>query len=662
MEKLALRVAAVCGFIVLAAAGPLSAKITSINVTRVQNEAFGGRVFAVGKYERWKGTVHGVVDPADPHNSFIVNIDRAKNAAGLVEYDVDVDFFKPQNPRNGTNHLYYDVLNRGNKLAIGFVNSGGGGNEPTTAAHAGTGFLMDRGFTIVWSGWQADVAPGVGRLVARFPTAKNAGAPIVGVAREEFIVASNASPFTATLAYPAATVDPDSATLTVRENETDARERPPGLSFTFISDTRVSITRPSDPRFDGGAIYEFIYEARDPFVAGLALAATRDVISFLRYETRAADGTANPLAGALPRHALAAGVSQSGRFLRDLIYLTGNVDERGRQVMDGANPIIAGSRKTFTNYAFAQPGRFSRQHEDHLFPGDQFPFTYTMLTDPISGRRDSILARCEAFRSCPKVVHTDSDTEIWQARGALVTTSPEGETVDLPDSVRAYLFAGTQHGPAAQPEPITNPPAADPTCKQLTNPLQYAPMLRAVTAALDDWASRNRAPPRSRYPTLDDRTLVRPDEVRFPTFGNVIYNGKTNVLHLTDQSVQPPFLGPAYPDFVGRTDRDGNTVGGVRHPFLEVPIATYAGWNLRVRGQAENELCSLTGSYIPFKRTRAERMAAGDPRPSLQERYRSHQQYVKEVARAAERLVRERLLLESDADDIVAAADRANVP
>ena len=630
----------------------VNAGITRINITRLESPTFEGRSFgSVGQYEKLVGTIHGEVDPGDRRNAGIINIARApRNAAGHVEYDVDLYILKPIDPNRGSNHIYYDVNNRGNLLAIQFINQGGGGNDPTTAADAGTGFLMELGYTLVWSGWQADIAPGMDRLLARFPIATNAGAPIVGISREEFIDLTD-DPIVATLDYPAATLDPGSATITVRQNERDPRQTPKGLSFTFMDNRTVQITRP--PGFDLGAIYEFIYEARDPMVMGLAFAATRDVVSFLRYETEDSMGAPNPLAAAgLPPIALIAGVSQSGRWTRDFIFQGFNEDEQGRQVFEGANPIIAGSRKTFTNFAFAQPGRFSRQHEDHVFPNDQFPFTYTMLTDPLTGRTDSILRRCEATSTCPKIFHVDSDFEIWGARGALITTSPTGQPVLLPDNVRAYLLSSTQHG-------VGN--ATFGICQQLSNPLPYS-SLPALTADLDDWVTTGQAPPPSRYPTLAEGTLVPIDQTGFPDIPGVSYPGNYNVLRVADYSVQPPFEGVAYPVFVTPVDADGNSVAGIRHPLLEVPIATYTGFNLRAEGHAPGEACSTTGSYIPFERTLADRQATGDPRRSLQERYANHERYVIRVARAAERLVRERLLLQADADRIVAAAAESQVP
>jgi Alpha/beta hydrolase domain len=628
-------------------------EVTELVITSRESPTFGGVEFgSSGQYERLSGFAEGALDPSDPLNAGIVNIDKApRNDAGLVEYRVDVQILKPIDPASGNGWLLYDVVNRGNKRAIARLNGGSGGNDPWLAADAGTGFLMNRGYTVVWSAWQGDITAGDGRVVAEFPVATNGGEPIVGLSREEFIDDSGDNPFTGSLVYPAADLNPDLATLTVRQKEMDERQTPPGLAWEYVSDREISITRPDGDEFDGGAIYEFIYPAKDPIVMGIGFAATRDVISYLRYES----GPANPLKlGKDPylSHAMAFGSSQSGRFLRDLVYQGFNQDEAGRQVLDGLIPHIAGSRKTFTNYEFAAPGRYSRQHEDHLFPGDQFPFSYAESTDPISGRTDGIL---EETDTCPKVMHIDSETELWQARGSLVVTDTSGADLDLPANVRAYLVTGTQHGPDAVPE--------FGICQQLSNPLDYAPVLRAVVVALEQWVEDGRRPPPTRYGSVDAGTLVPPDQesTGFPSIPDVRYNGLLNGLRLNDHSVQPPAEGEPYPVLVSKADADGNSVAGLRLPLLQVPSGTHLGWNLRAPGFAEDELCSTTGSYIPFAQDQADREAAGDPRLSLEERYESQGVYLSRVAREAARLVRQRLLLQEDADRILGIAAASDV-
>jgi hypothetical protein len=628
--------------------------VTELVVTTRESPTFEGVEFgSSGQYERLIGFAKGALDPSDPLNAGIVNIDKApRNEQGLVEYRVEIDILKPIDPSRGNGWLFYDVLNRGNKLANSFVNRGGGGNNPRLASDAGTGFLMNQGYTIVWSAWQGDIAAGDGRMVAEFPIATHGDEPIVGLSREEFIDASGESPFAGNLVYPAADLNPDLATLTVRQNEMDERQTPPGLAWEYVSDSEISITRPDSDEFDAGAIYEFIYPAKDPIVMGIGFAATRDVVSYLRY----ASDAGNPLklgGHPYPRRAMGLGISQSGRFLRDLIYQGFNQDEAGRQVFDGAVPVIAGSRKTFTNYEFAAPGRYSRQHEDHLFPGDQFPFSYAEVTDPISGRTDSILAECEATDTCPKIMHFDSETELWQARGSLVVTDTTGQDLKLPKNVRAYFASGTQHGPAAEP--------SFGICQQLSNPLDYAPILRAVVVALEQWVDDGRRPPASRYGSADAGTLVPPESLDYPEIPGFTFDGLVNGLRLNDHSVQPPAEGEAYPVLVSKVDADGNAVAGIRHPLLEVPSATHLGWNLRAPGFAEGELCSTTGSYIPFAQDQADREAAGDPRPSLEERYESQGVYLNRVAREAARLVRQRLLLQEDADRILGAAAESGI-
>jgi hypothetical protein len=392
---------------------------------------------------------------------------------------------------------------------------------------------------------------------------------------------------------------------------------------------------------------------------GVGLAAFRDVISFLRYDRADPLGNPNPIAtDRLPEVALSIGVSQSGRLLRDFLYQGFNEDVEGRIVFDGMHPDIAGSRKTFTNYRFSQPGRWQKQHEDHLYPGDQFPFTYGTLTDPISGRTDGLLARCSASDTCPLIVHTDGEAEIWQARSSLVVTDPLGRHIDLPPNVRAYLIAGTQHGGGSGVH-VGSPDFG--ICQNLSNPMPISQIRRAVTVALYEWVSAGTPPPPSRFPTVSAGTLVSADAVDFPAIPGVEFSASYNPLRLREPTAVPTEGEDAYTVLVGTVDGDGNMAGGVKHPNLEAPIGTYTGWNLRREGFGVGEQCAGSGSFIPFAATRAERVASGDPRLSLEERYPTHEAYVDAVGRAAESLVRERLLLPADAAEIVELAKQSDV-
>jgi len=653
----------------------VEARVTEVVITSIESPTFEGLSFPpVGQYERLSGIARGELDPNDPLNAGIVNIDKApRNARGNVEYDVDIFILKPVNLSKGNGRIFYDVLNRGNKLAHRYFNDGLGGNDPRLAADAGLGFLMRQGYTILWSGFQCSYpipgqspgggsrfAPGGGSMQARFPIATNPdGSPIVGLSREEIIVESNASPFVAYLTYAAANLDTTQARLTVRERQADPRQTPAGMSWSYIDQWSIRITRPSSPAFDGGAIYEFIYPAKDPIVTGMAFASLRDVVSFLRYEVTDDIGNPNPLApgGTLGiEKAIGFGASQSGRYLKNFIYEGFNQDEKHRLVFDGAMPDIAGSRMNWINFEFSQTGRWSRQHEDHFQVNDQFPFTYNLLHDPISGLTDGILVKCQATGTCPKIMHTDTEGEIRQARASLVVTDTTGADITLPNNVRAYLFACSQHGGTGGVPTLG-------ICQQLSNPLDYRPVRRALLFALDQWITDGTEPPATRFPKRADGTLVLSDQAStgFPNIPGVTYNGLYNWLRLTDYSVQPPAEGAFYPVFVARVDSDGNGVAGIRVPDVEVPIATYTGWNLRAAGHAENEACSGTGMYLPFAQTKAERLATGDPRPSIEERYPNHGTYVSEVAHAVNNLVRERLLLEEDAEQIKEAAAESSI-
>jgi len=429
-------------------------------------------------------------------------------------------------------------------------------------------------------------------------------------------------------------------------------------AWNFTSERRIRVNRP--PEFDGGAIYEILYLAKDPIVMGLGFAATRDVISFLRYEITDSEGNPNPLMSVgLASSAISLGVSQSGRFLRDMLYLGFNEDVAGRIVFDGMHPNIAGSRKTFTNYQFGQPGRWQKQHEDHFFPGDQFPFTYATVYDPISDRADGLQVMCSASNTCPRIIHSDGEAEIWQARSSLIVTDAMGEHVDLPDNVRAYLIAGTRHGGGRGVH--SGPPPSAGICQNLNSPIPLAQIRRALTVALYEWVVDGTEPPPSRFPTVALGTLVLPTSVGFPSIPDVTFTGSHNPLRRNDHRVFPPLQGDGYAVLAGRVDPDGNMIAGIRHPNLSVPIGTYTGWNLRRKGFAEGAQCGGAGSFIPFAVSRSDREATGDPRLSLEERYRDHDTYVNAVAQAADALVHDRLLLQQDADAIVELAEGSKV-
>jgi hypothetical protein len=625
--------------------------VLRLELTERLTPVFDGRSFGpIGTYESLSGTVHGELDPLHPLNARIINLDKApRNVAGRVEYRSDFTLMTPSDLAKGNGWLLYDVPNRGNKVALTRLNRGADGNRPTTEAHAGDGFLMRHGFSLIWSAWQSRVPAGADRLNAVFPTVA-----ATGINRDEFIAEGfgpgdafiqeiSETTFVGTLSYPAADLGRDKATLTVRERERDPRATPPGLAWRYLDDTHIEITRP--PGFDRGAIYEFIYPAKNPEVMGIGFAAIRDLVSFLRNDTSAN----NPIRGRV-RHTLGFGISQSGRVLRDLVHLGFNQDLNGNKVFDAIFPVVSGSRRTFINFAFAQPGRYSRQHEDHAFLDDQFPFTYPTLTDPLSGKTDGIMRRAAEAGVRPKVMHLDADSDMWAARASLVATDPAGKDVAMPEDVRIYLASSTQHA--------VHKPAAKHAGQLPGNPLGYSSWMRALLIALTEWVEKGTPPPASQFPSHAAGSLATREaaEHAFPKIPGVRFPDVLNALHLRDHTVEPPVDGPEYKVFVNALDTDGNSLGGLRHPVLAAPLGTHTGWAMRVPGYAEGDLFTVQGSYIPFPANEAERRSASDPRRSIEARYPSHAAWAARVITAAEQLVAERLLLREDADRLIAAA------
>ncbi|MFT4562062.1 MAG: hypothetical protein ACI9BW_001805 [Gammaproteobacteria bacterium] len=638
---------------------------------RSVESAFDGLSFGeFGPYEKVVGRAHGEVDPSHRLNNDVINLDKApRNVAGLVEYSVDFCVLKPVDMSKANRRLLYDAPNRGDKLALVDLNEsvkGVGSNELGGAEDAGNGFLMRQGYVIVFSAWDGGVTPGVGyvedaqgHMIADFPVATNDGAPIVAIIREEIIFAHAEAPARSPLAYPAHEPEQGSATLTVRQQEPDTRVLVSNDRWRFVSSREIEVELVDG--FDAGAIYELIYAACDPVVMGLGFVGVRDLLGFLRYADIDSNGTPNPLnldGSPGVDFSIAHGRSQPGRFLREFLRLGFNEDLSGRPVFDGVYTTLTGSRRMFLNEPFSQPGRFPRQHEDHLFPGDQFPFSYPTTTDPVSGKTGGILARCVASNTCPKIMHVDSSTEFWQGRSSLVVTNQDGTEIEQPDEVRTYLLAGTGH---AGPQMLAHAamywsPSLNPVNEQ-----NYCALVRALIAALDAWVSTGTAPPPSRYPSVTDGTLVPLQNLDFPAIPGATYSGRINGLSDRDYATQPPsaIAGRDYAVLVPSVDSDGNEIAGIRSPDIGAPRGTYTGWNLRGANYAEGALM-IVGSFIPFATTAAERKKTGDPRPSLEERYPTHADYVEAVRAAVSELSEQRLLLNEDVQRYVAGAEAAD--
>jgi hypothetical protein len=540
--------------------------------------------------------------------------------------------------------LVYDVTNRGRKRLFAMLDDAPGespaeANDPKTARDAGLGFSLGRGYSLLWSGWDPGAPSANNGLTARFPTAMENGKPVTGRIRHEFHIGTRTpgKGDIVRLPYPAVSTDARQARLTVRDRESDTRTELPAEAWEFVDGQSIRLL-PQGSLFAPFKIYELWYEATGSKVLGIGFASVRDLVSCLRYE-RSETGI---------RHALAFGVSQSGRFLRHFLELGMNDDGHGRRVFDGVMSHVAGAGKVFANHRFGMPGRTATQHEDRLYPENWFPFGNAVATDPFSGQTGAIL---RGHPTDPLIIETNSSTEYWQKGASLIHTDPEGRNdADLPPNVRVYLIAGTQHGGRPGVDPSPGP------CVNPRNPHSATPALRALFLALEEWVTKGIAPPPSRIPRITDGTAVTAESIEMPAVpGFALPPGANQIVPPVDWVDPPARIDNVYGARVCAVDADGNEVAGLRLPPIAVPLGTYTGWNL-YRAQP-GELADRDGSLIPFARTKEEREAAGDPRPSLAERYGTRETYIAKIKAAATALVAERLLLPADAAAYVRAAE-----
>lgn len=682
------------------------AAITRLEIVRIE-PAFGGRSFgATGTFERVIAKAHGELDPTAAANASIQDIGLApRNARGRVEYVSDVEIVRPADRSKSNGVLLLNITNRGNKGALSLFNADVPANltQINNLENPGDGFLQRMGYTTVWFGWQGDVLPGNHRIQLKVPVARNAdGSSVTGLVRSEIVTATpthtlNVSHgwFTAASHAPYATAERDHTrpfadgfvpTLTLRASAQGQPLAIPPSEWAFGACPDGKTVTPNDTQvclkwgFRPDRIYELSYRAKDPLILGIGFAVTRDLAAFLKHDSVDTSGTPNPVLMADAK-TLVMGSSQSGRFIRSFLHRGFNRDERGRIVFDGALPHIGGGLMPL-DIRFAQPGRSAgTETVDNLYPGTEFPFAYGAVTDPLTGRTQGILDRCSADRSCPKIVHAATALEMWELRQSLGFTDPLGLR-DLPEpaNVRSYIMASTQHASAPMPLPAKAPFAG---CEQQSNPNPQTWTMRALLQALTAWVKDGTEPPPSERPTIAQGTLVAPDLLRFPyipanRYGGVErpavrYLGLHNPLHVQDYGPQfragdtagvlltdPPRLGTGrYNNLVAQVDHDGNDLGGIRNVYVQVPIATYTGWNVFDRSRYADGFCTLQGSYIPFAATREERIQTGDARPSLQERYPTREAYVAAIRKAAADLVSKRHLLPEDAQRLVSEAERS---
>lgn len=656
-------------------------------------EDFPGTYGSVGAYERLSGTLAGEVDPKDPHNAIIQDLALAPvNARGMVEYSADFVLIKPKDMSKSNGVLRYDAPNRGNILTL--VNP---------AANPSDAEYLERGYSLLYSAWQGDVPKSSpARLTLSVPVAKNPdGSSITGPYRSELIL-SAATPVISLpsgvfngsmIPYAPASLDNTlpGYSLTRRIKETDPRITIAPSEWKFADCNTGSNPFPGTPDggkvclkggFDPSYLYELVYVAKDPKVMGVGLAALRDTIGFFRKASADAAGTANPLAGKI-RYALGQGTSQSGNAMKTFLHLGFNEALDGSKVFDGIYAHVA-ARQTNINTRFAVPGGGGAIRTDHTAFGQTAPRGLAAdYRDDVAGRTGGVMKRCMASNTCPKFFLGLSGTEFWQLQGSPALTDANGvRDLVQPENVRIYYYASTQHGGNGGTASINYVPSTG--VYPIGTVTQHVDTFRALFIALEDWVVRGMLPPESQVPKIANGTLVRPSQVVFPTMKGTTwpingvatpipefqylarYNG-WSVLDFgpqyiaQDESGIATLLPPAnmnrdYAILVPQVDPiTGLTTSGIRSVAVRAPLGTSIEFN-PLANPLFGENVSLAGAFIPFHKTEAARLAAGDTRPSLESLYGNQAGYVAAVTAAANQLVAERVLLRRDADRIIAAA------
>lgn len=651
-----IRTVAVLAFVAL----PAFAEVKRVYVLD-RTDVLSGKSFGkAGPYERIVAKAHFAVNPKAAPNSTIRDLALApRNAAGMVEFSADVYVLKPRDPAAGNGTALLEISNRGGKSMVSRFNLGAASGDPQTEAHFGDGFLLEQGYTLVWVGWQWDVPRREGLLRLDAPIATQNGKAIRGVVRSEFVPDAPAAVMPLAdrghIAYPAVAGEP--ATLTVRDSVTARRTTIPSAKWKFNADrTAIEMT----VGFQPGRMYELIYTAENPRVAGLGMAAVRDFVSYLKY-----GGDGLSVLGDQRRfikRAIGFGVSQSGRFLRTFLYFGMNEDESGRKVFDGIWADVAGGGRGSFNHRFAQASRDGSAHFNTLYATDIFPFSDVPQSDPATGINEGLLTRVrEAVM--PRIFYTNSAGEYWNRCASLVHTSPDGRMdAPLPPQTRLYVVAAAQHGPASLP-------ASRKDAQYPTNPNEYRPLYRALLNAMNEWIRDNRTPPPSEYPLIAERQLVPVSDLKFPKIPGATVPRFPKLAYPADfgpefrdagiVAYEPPRLGRPYGLLVPQVDGDGMELAGIRMPVMKAPLGTATGWNLRsASAGAPTQIAALLGSWFPLPLDPASRAASKDPRASIKERYASREEYLKRIRKEAEDLITRRLLLDRDVDFVLAHASR----
>ncbi len=594
----------------------------------------------VAGVERYSGDVHFTADPHAAVNRGIVDLDLAPvDARGLVEYSANFYVLAPADPakRNGT--ALVEISNRGGKALLQTFDFAKGSRAPLSGDDLGDRFLLDRGFTLVWIGWEFDVPDEPGLMRLRAPLALEHGKPVEGLVRSEWtgddMVRTISLGDRSQIGYPVADEHDASNVMYVRDRVDGPRTKLPRSQWKFTDSRHVTL----EGGFTPGRIYEVVYRAKDSVISGLGFAAVRDFVSYLKYAPRSA---ATPLAG-FSQRAIGFGISQDGRYLRTYLAQGFNLGENGHAVFDGVWAHVGGGGLGNFNARFAQPSRDGHPFFNVLYPVDVPPFT-----------PDELLAPERAAHVAPKLFLSNGSYEYWGRCASLIHTTRDGKQ-DVPpgDGIRIYFFAGSQHGPGAMP-PRTISGARYPSSGN-----DYRTAMRALLVAMQNWITVDREPPASRFPLISAHKAVPVSALEFPAIPRVHPPAHPRQAYRLDFSIEPPRLGEPYPVLVPQVDDDGNETSGIRMPEIAVPLATNTGWNFRDSSiGASDEVYSMVGAWLRFPRDQDERHRTGDPRQSIAERYSNKGDYLRQIDDASRQLARRGYLLDAD---LAALRERASL-
>src|SRR3984885_7453180 len=636
---------------------PLQARVLRVEVAS-RTSVLDGKVFGdAGAYERISGRVYFSLPVANPHNARIVDLANAVNLKnGEVEFSADFVAVRPKDAHKGNGSLLLEVPNRGNARILSLVDGG----DEDLAHDAGDAWLLRNGFTVVALGWQWD-ATGPNALRFFAPIAKDNGKTITGLLRGDVMLAEAlpeiplghfTDPGIGGNEYPVSSPDDPRNVLTVRSSREAQRSIISRADWQFAHIVQGKLV-PSDRYihlnggFQPGKIYEYVYVAANPVVAGGGFAAIRDFASYAKHD---------PEAIAPAERVYGEGISQNGRFLRDFLYQGFNADEEGRIALDGVLAHVAGAGRGSFNYRFAQPSRDARPTSSIFFPTDIFPFTDEPETDPVTGMSGGLLDQAVADKVVPKIFFSNTSYEYWGRVASLIHISADGERdVPISDQVRIYHFTGLQHYSVPfPPEKGTG----DELGQQPQSPLPMRYFWRSMIANMDAWVHSDTLPPASNYPKIADGNLVTLEKYASPAIPGVNRPHEASQAYRLDfgpdwqqgiLSIQPPEVGSAFPVLVPQVDADGNERDGVRLPEITVPLATYAGWNLRDFSiGAPDQRVAFEASYFPFPKTAEDRRKTGDPRKSIAERYTDRDDYLTRYKAALDDLVQQRWILPED--------------